>query len=118
MPGQIRCRRVKAAPETRATKIVAVTALEDEEANARALACGADVFVSKLAGLEALGRAVEALLDVQVVVRVPTSLPLVTGRSQQATRGMRASRRRRAPTASGPERDVDECRGGTRRLAR
>jgi len=96
------CRRVKAAPETRTTKIVAVTALEDEEAKATALACGADVFVSKLAGLEALGRAVEALLDVQVVVRVPTSLPLVTGRSQQATREMRASGRRRAPNGKRP----------------
>src|SRR5260370_21031160 len=44
------CRRVKEAPETKGTRIVAMTALDDDGSRARALAAGRDVFVSKLSG--------------------------------------------------------------------
>src|SRR5260370_42115586 len=52
------CRRVKEAPETKATRIVAMSVWDEEDAQARILASGADIFVSKVAGLEALARAV------------------------------------------------------------
>jgi two-component system, OmpR family, response regulator VicR len=56
------CRRVKEAPESKATKILAMTGYTDVEAESLALACGADAFVSKGEGLAALGRHVRALL--------------------------------------------------------
>jgi excisionase family DNA binding protein len=57
------CRRVKEAPESKATKILAMTGLMDPEVESLALACGADAFVDKSKGLAALGRQVRALLD-------------------------------------------------------
>jgi DNA-binding response OmpR family regulator len=57
------CRRVKEAPATKATKIVAMTGFDDTEAEQLALTCGADAFVNKRAGLAALGRRVAGLLE-------------------------------------------------------
>ena len=57
------CRRVKEAPTTRATTILAMTGFDDQEAEQLAMTCGADAFVSKGAGLTALGRQITALLD-------------------------------------------------------
>ena len=87
------CRRVKEAPETKATRIVAMSVWDEEDAQARILASGADIFVSKVAGLEALARAVAGLLDVQIVVRVPTSSP---DRAPQPASETRTSPHRRA----------------------
>ena len=57
------CRRVKEAPITKATKIVAMTGFDDEQAEQLAMTCGADAFVTKRAGLTALGRQIKTLLD-------------------------------------------------------
>jgi len=57
------CRRVKEAPESKGTKILAMTGFVDDQAESLALACGADAFIGKPAGFETLGRQVEALLD-------------------------------------------------------
>lgn len=57
------CRRVKEAPATKATKIVAMTGFDDDQAEQLAMTCGADAFVTKRAGLTAIGRRVKALLD-------------------------------------------------------
>jgi CheY-like chemotaxis protein len=57
------CRRVKEAPVTKATKIVAMTGFGHDQAEQLALTCGADAFVTKRAGLTAIGRRVKALLD-------------------------------------------------------
>lgn len=56
------CRRVKEAPATKATRIVAMTGFEDDQAEQLALTCGADAFVTKRAGLAALGRRIKSLL--------------------------------------------------------
>jgi excisionase family DNA binding protein len=57
------CRRVKEAPVTKATKIVAMTGFDDDQAEQLAMTCGADAFVAKCAGLTAIGRQIKALLD-------------------------------------------------------
>ncbi len=41
------CRRIKAAPATRGTKILALTAYPENAAKERALECGADAFLTK-----------------------------------------------------------------------
>jgi len=61
------CRRVKEAPVTKATKIVAMTGFGDDQAEQLALTCGADAFVIKRPGLTALVREVKALLDADSV---------------------------------------------------
>ncbi len=60
------CRRVKEAPATKGTKIVAMTGFEDDQAEQLALTCGADAFVTKRAGLGTLGRRIVSLLDVEI----------------------------------------------------
>jgi excisionase family DNA binding protein len=57
------CRRVKEAPDSKGTKILATTGFTDAEAESLALACGADAFIGKGTGLEALSRQVVALLQ-------------------------------------------------------
>jgi excisionase family DNA binding protein len=57
------CRRVKEAPVTKATKIVAMTGFDDDQAEQLAMTCGADALVAKRAGLTAIGRQIKALLD-------------------------------------------------------
>src|SRR3989475_4804724 len=57
------CRRVKEAPASKGTRIVAMTGFVDDQAEARALACGAAAFISKSAGLATLGRRITSLLD-------------------------------------------------------
>jgi excisionase family DNA binding protein len=59
------CRRVKEAPATKATKIVAMTGFEDEQAEQLALTCGADAFLTKRAGQPALGRQIMSLLQAE-----------------------------------------------------
>ena len=57
------CRRVKEAPATKGTRIVAMTGFDDDQAEQLALTCGADAFISKSAGLATLGRRITSLLD-------------------------------------------------------
>src|SRR2546428_1027925 len=57
------CRRVKEAPLTKATKIVAMTGVGDDQAEQLALTCGADAFVIQRPRLTALVREVKSLLD-------------------------------------------------------
>jgi CheY-like chemotaxis protein len=59
------CRRVKEAPATKATKIIAMTGFEDEQAQQLALTCGADAFLTKRAGQPALGRQIMSLLQAE-----------------------------------------------------
>src|SRR5436309_7231009 len=57
------CRRVKEAPASKGTRIVAMTGFVDDQAEQLALTCGADAFVSKRAGLATLGSRITSLLD-------------------------------------------------------
>jgi two-component system response regulator VicR len=91
------CRRVKEAPASKATKILAMTGYTDVEAESLALACGADAFVSKGEGLVALGRQVRALLAPDV-----TPIRLSTRRARGATGRRKAARASR--TVSGERR--------------
>jgi len=75
------CRRVKEAPATKATRIVAMTGFPDEEAQQLAMTCGADAFVIKRDGLAALGRQIKELLGVK------------TARAPRATTTDRKARR-------------------------
>jgi two-component system response regulator VicR len=94
------CRRVKEAPESKATKILAMTGYGDTEAESLALACGADAFVKKGDGLTTLGRQVRALLE-------PDALP--AGPSLRRSRGS-ASRRKVARSGrSGPSSRSVSC---------
>jgi len=80
------CRRVKEAPATKGTRIVAMTGFDDDQAEQLALTCGADAFVSKRAGLATLGRRITALIDADAAsAEVPVS------------RSRRASPRRARP---------------------
>jgi excisionase family DNA binding protein len=56
------CRRIKADPATRATRILAITAYPEESAKERALECGADAFLTKPFTLKALRAQVKRLL--------------------------------------------------------
>lgn len=95
------CRRVKEAPETKGTRIVAMTALDDDGSRARALAAGADVFVSKLAGLQALAHAVKALLHDEVLGSESSAVSVP--RARAATRTNRALRTARRDPGEGRE---------------
>jgi two-component system, OmpR family, response regulator VicR len=89
------CRRVKEAPESKATKILAMTGYADVEAESLALACGADAFVNKGEGLAALGRRVRALLEADAAPATPSAR-----RSRVAAGRRKATRPSRR--ASGP----------------
>lgn len=93
------CRRVKEAPESKGTKILAVTGFTDAEAESLALACGADAFISKGKGFAALGRQVRALLDVDLAPTIsrPASrrARAAAGRGKAARPAKAATRRRR-----------------------
>jgi len=68
------CRRVKEAPATKGTRIVAMTGFDDDQAEQLALTCGADAFISKSAGLATLGRRITSLLDADAAsAKVPVS---------------------------------------------
>jgi excisionase family DNA binding protein len=76
------CRRVKEAPATKGTRIVAMTGFDDDQAEQLALTCGADAFISKSAGLATLGRRITSLLDADAAsAKVPVS------RSRRASPG-------------------------------
>lgn len=91
------CRRVKEAPESKGTKIVAVTGFNDDQARDMALACGADAFVSKRAGLGALGRHVTELLalDDAPATAPPSPMRSPGTRSRSSRLGKTARGRRR-----------------------
>jgi excisionase family DNA binding protein len=84
------CRRVKEAPLTKATKIVAMTGFGDDQAEQLALTCGADAFVIKRPGLTALVRAIKALLDVaSASTRVKTDRARATHAARKSNRTRR-----------------------------
>ena len=82
------CRRVKETPESKGTKIVAMTGFADDQAESAALACGADAFVSKRAGLVALGRRIKAMLEANAAQAgagsSPKRAPVASGRARPA----------------------------------
>src|SRR6266566_7334327 len=91
------CRRVKEAPSTKATKIVAMTGFDDDQAEPLALTCGADAFVSKRAGLATLGRRITALIDADAAsaeLPVSPTRRAGTGRARPAHPGKSARRAR------------------------
>ena len=93
------CRRVKETPESKGTKIVAMTGFVDDQAEDAALASGADAFVSKRQGLVALGRRIKALLEVDAAPvgagSSPKRVRAASGRARPArpTRKTREKRR-------------------------
>ena len=91
------CRRVKEAPATKGTRIVAMTGFDDDQAEQLALTCGADAFVSKRAGLATLGRRITALIDGDAAsseVPVSPTRRAGTGRARPAHPGKSARRAR------------------------
>jgi excisionase family DNA binding protein len=78
------CRRVKEAPATKATKIVAMTGFDDEEAQQLAMTCGADAFVTKREGLTALGRQIKRLLDADAASGLVAAPPRARARTSRA----------------------------------
>ena len=88
------CRRVKESPVTKATKIVALTGFDDDQAEQLAMTCGADAFVTKRAGLTALGRQVTALLDADSAagVTVASASPRAKAGRARTTHPSRASK--------------------------
>ncbi len=93
------CRRVKEAPATKATKIVAMTGFDDDQAEQLALTCGADAFITKRAGLAALGQRITSLLDADTItsVAVPAVVAAPAARAPAA--------RGRARTGRSPKTD-------------
>ena len=91
------CRRVKEAPETKATKIVAMTGFEDDQAEQLALTCGADAFLTKRAGLAALGRQIVSLLEADgtVAAAVVVAPPRRRARPARATHPPKTEQRAR-----------------------
>ena len=91
------CRRVKEAPETKATKIVAMTGFEDDQAEQLALTCGADAFLTKRAGLAALGRQIVSLLeaDGSVAAAVVAAPPRRRARHGRVPRSPKTERKAR-----------------------
>ena len=93
------CRRVKETPESKGTKIVAMTGFVDGQAESAALACGADAFVSKRAGLVALGRQIKAVLASDAAPAGPGASPkrarAASGRARPARPKMQAREKRR-----------------------
>jgi excisionase family DNA binding protein len=78
------CRRVKETPATRATKIVAMTGFDDQEAEQLAMTCGADAFVRKRGGLAALGRQITSLLDADAAAGVAVAPARARGKAERA----------------------------------
>jgi len=93
------CRRVKETPESKGIKIVAMTGFVDDQAESAALACGADAFVSKRAGLVALGRQIKAVLEADAVPAGAGSSPKrarpASGRARPARPKRKAREKRR-----------------------
>jgi excisionase family DNA binding protein len=91
------CRRVKEAPETKATKIVAMTGFEDDQAQQLALTCGADAFLTKRAGLAALGRHIVSLLEADgtAAAAVVVGPPRRRARPKRATHSPKTERKAR-----------------------
>jgi len=91
------CRRVKEAPETKATKIVAMTGFEDDQAEQLALTCGADAFLTKRAGLAALRRQIVSLLEADgtVAAAVVVAPPRRRARPTRATHSPKTQRKAR-----------------------
>ena len=100
------CRRVKEAPATKATRIVAMTGFADEEAQQLAMTCGADAFVTKREGLTALGRQIKGLLDADAAPGGVASQPV--GLPRELLRPSRAPQKRPRGAAA---RDVHGVRG-------
>ncbi len=96
------CRRVKEATATKATKIVAMTGFEDDQAEQLALTCGADAFIAKRAGLATLGRRITSLLDADgaTSVSAPAAVAMSPARARARTgraRTARSSKTERRP---------------------
>lgn len=93
------CRRVKEAPESKGTKILAMTGFSDDEAESLTLACGADAFIGKRKGLTAIGRQVRALLnaDASAAPAGPSS-----SRARTAARRGKVARPSRATSGRRP----------------
>jgi excisionase family DNA binding protein len=92
------CRRVKEAPATKATRIVAMTGFADEEAQQLAMTCGADAFVTKREGLTALGRQIKGLLDADAapgIVAAPSRARPRTARARATRPAKKDPRTRR-----------------------
>ena len=91
------CRRVKEAPDTKATKIVAMTGFEDDQAQQLALTCGADAFLTKRAGLAALGRHIVSLLEADgtAAAAVVVGPPRRRARPARATHSPKTERKAR-----------------------
>ena len=89
------CRRVKEAPSSKATRIVAMTGFDDPEAQQLAMTCGADAFVTKSAGLAALRREIVSFLEEDALILSPRRGRAKTERSRSAhpTRKSRRPRR-------------------------
>jgi excisionase family DNA binding protein len=86
------CRRVKEAPATKATKIVAMTGFDDDQAEQLALTCGADAFVSKRAGLATLGRRITALLEAAAATSVGPAAAIAVSSARTRARHRRPER--------------------------
>jgi len=93
------CRRVKEAPESKGTKIIAMTGFSGENAEGLALACGADAFARKQSGLEALARQVKALLDADAAPGATEPSPKRRRGHRLAAGAARASRPKRTTHA-------------------
>lgn len=90
------CRRVKETPATKATKIVAMTAFEDDQAEQLALTCGADAFLTKRAGMSALARRITSLLQADGASAALAAPPRrARARQARATRSPKGERKTR-----------------------
>jgi len=90
------CRRVKEAPATKATKIVATTGFDDREAEQLAMTCGADAFVVKQANLTALARQITSLLDADRVVEDATRRARARAKAERKAAGPPTAKKRKA----------------------
>ena len=89
------CRRVKEAPATKATKIVATTGFDDREAEQLAMTCGADAFVIKQANLAALARQITSLLDADRVVEYATRRARARAKAERTAPGPPTAKKRK-----------------------
>jgi CheY-like chemotaxis protein len=90
------CRRVKEAPATKATKIVATTGFDDREAEQLAMTCGADAFVIKQANLMALARQITSLLDADSDIEDAARPARARVKAERTAPGLPTAKKRKA----------------------
>jgi CheY-like chemotaxis protein len=90
------CRRVREAPATKATKIVATTGFDDREAEQLAMTCGADAFVIKQANLTALARQITSLLDADTDIEGATRPARARVKAERPAPGSSTAKKRKA----------------------